>query len=67
MKGRILSVAMAALAVLVAAFVVFPEDGGEGRDRMNRTRNTSDTARSPVPAIDRVSPAKTETAIFALG
>lgn len=67
MKGRMLSVAMAALAVLVAVFVVFPQDDGEGRDRMNRTRNTSDTARSPVPAIDRVSPAKTETAIFALG
>ena len=67
MKGRMLGVAMAALAVVVAVFVAFPQGDGEGTDRMNTTRNASGTTRSPVPAIDRVSPAKTETAIFALG
>ena len=49
------------------AFVAFPQGEGNGRDALYGTSGASGTGRSTAPAIDLEIPAKTETAIFALG
>lgn len=67
-SGGMMRIGMAALAVLGAAFVAFPQGDGKGREPVNRTGGPSGTAtRSTVPAIDLAVPAMTETAIFAMG